>query len=109
MPMERAHKAQADPGVSVIVVTHNNQWLLSECLRSIERGVVGHSYEVIVVDSGSTDRTVDRARDDPRRPRVIALPENVGFAAANNAGIAQSRGRIIVLVNSDAFPDHGSI
>ena len=38
-----------------------------------------------------------------------AVEENAGFATANNVGIDASRGRLIVLVNSDAFPDPGSI
>ncbi len=40
---------------------------------------------------------------------MLALERNVGFAAATNAGIAASRGRLLALVNSDAFPDEGSI
>src|SRR5690242_19367924 len=107
--MNRASEAQRDPEASVIVVTHNNESLLSECLQSIERGTTSRHCEVIVVDNGSVDRTLEIARGDPRASRVIALPSNIGFAAANNVGIAQSRGRLIVLVNSDAFPDPGSI
>src|SRR5436190_14522057 len=107
--MDSAEGAQADLDASVIVVTHNNESLLARCLDAIERGIVAHRYEVIVVDSGSTDRTVELAREDGRAQHVITLSENVGFAAANNAGIVQSHGRLLMLVNSDAFPDPGSI
>jgi GT2 family glycosyltransferase len=99
----------ARPDASVIVVTHNNELLIADCLRAIKTGLHLHSYEVIVVDNGSTDGTLAAIPDDLEPWRVIALNANVGFAQANNAGIEASRGRLMVLVNSDAFPDNGSI
>jgi GT2 family glycosyltransferase len=95
--------------VSVIVVTHNNESLIGDCLRSIEVGVGLASNEIIVVDNASADGTLAAIADDFAHVRTISLDENVGFAAANNVGIDASRGRWIVLVNSDAFPDPGSI
>ena len=97
------------PEVSVIVVTHNNESLIADCLRAIRNGLQLHSYETIVVDNDSTDGTLAAIPEDLKPWRVIALEANVGFAQANNAGIEASRGRLMVLVNSDAFPDHGSI
>jgi N-acetylglucosaminyl-diphospho-decaprenol L-rhamnosyltransferase len=107
--MSSQHADGARPDASVIVVTHNNESLIANCLRAIDRGVVTHRHEVIVVDSGSTDRTIDIVHEHPSHPRLIAMKRNVGFAGANNAGIRASTGRVIVLVNSDAFPDGGSI
>jgi GT2 family glycosyltransferase len=95
--------------VSVIVVTHNNESIIGDCLESIEAGAALNSHELIVVDSGSSDSTTGIASAHPSRPRLIALERNVGFAAASNEGIRASRGRLISLVNSDAFPDPGSI
>lgn len=97
------------PDASVIVVTHNNESLIADCLRAIGTGLHLHSYETIVVDNGSTDGTLAAIPDDLQPWCVIALGTNVGFAQANNAGIEASRGRLMVLVNSDAFPDRGSI
>jgi GT2 family glycosyltransferase len=94
---------------SVIVVTHNNESLIADCLRSVDAAVRASSYEIIVVDNDSTDGTLAAIPEDASRRRVIALTRNTGFAAASNAGIEASRGRLIVLVNSDAFPDPGSI
>jgi GT2 family glycosyltransferase len=98
-----------EPDASVIVVTHNNESLIADCLTSIEEAVQLHPYETIVVDNGSTDATLAAIPSDAGNRRVIPLGRNAGFAAANNAGIQASRGRLIVLVNSDAFPDPGSI
>jgi GT2 family glycosyltransferase len=97
------------PEASVIVVTHNNESLIGDCLRSIEAAIQRHSHEIIVVDNDSTDGTLAAIAAEGSRPRVIARERNAGFATANNTGIEASRGRLIVLVNSDAFPDPGSI
>jgi GT2 family glycosyltransferase len=107
MSAQRAH----DPGpdVSAIVVTHNNEALVERCLESIEDAARVNSCEVVVVDSGSTDRTSAIVRNHPSRPRLVELGENVGFAAATNVGIRHSSARLLALVNSDAFPDPGSI
>jgi N-acetylglucosaminyl-diphospho-decaprenol L-rhamnosyltransferase len=99
----------SQPDVSVVVVTHNNESLIADCLRSIETGVRAHSHETILVDSGSRDDTIASIPDELIPTSMIVLGENTGFAAANNTGIAASRGRLIALVNSDAFPDPGSI
>jgi GT2 family glycosyltransferase len=99
----------ARPDASVIVITHNNESLIADCLRAVATGLSLHSYETIVVDNGSTDGTLAAIPDDLRSLRIIELETNVGFAQANNVGIEASRGRLIVLVNSDAFPDRGSI
>jgi GT2 family glycosyltransferase len=97
------------PEASVIVVTHNNESLIDDCLRSVQAAVRDNTYEVIVVDNHSSDRTLAAIPEELSPLRVIALERNVGFAAANNTGMEASRGRRIVLVNSDAFPDPGSI
>jgi GT2 family glycosyltransferase len=101
--------AASRPEASVIVVTHNNDSLIADCLASVRAGIRAHSYEIIVVDNASTDGTLGAIPDDASCLQTIALETNVGFAKANNAGIDASRGRLIVLVNSDAFPDPGSI
>jgi GT2 family glycosyltransferase len=104
------HSAHAkEPDVSVIVVTHNNEALIGRCLNSIAGAVGACSHEVIVVDNGSTDGTLAVVADEQSAVRSIALDANIGFARANNIGIDASRGRLIALVNSDAFPDPGSI
>jgi GT2 family glycosyltransferase len=97
------------PDASVIVVTHNNESLILDCLSAINAGVARHSHEVILVDNNSTDGTLAAIPGDLKPRHVIALERNVGFAQATNAGIEASRGRLVVLINSDAFPDPGGI
>ena len=83
-----------------MVVNWNRKQLLRACLASLERqeGVV---FEIIVVDNGSADGSADMAEGE-FAPRVIRNPENRGFCAANNQGIAAARGQFIALLNNDA-------
>ena len=94
---------------SVIVLTHNALDYTRACLRS----VLEHTdprHELILVDNGSSDDTVDHLQQVAlSRPgsRVILNKENLGFAAGNNQGLALSRGKHMVLLNSDAVVTAG--
>jgi len=86
--------------VSVVVVTHDSSADLPASLPSAaaQRGV---SVETIVVDGASRDDSIDAARRLAPGAKVIALPENVGFSAAMNAGIEASSGRYVLALNPD--------
>ncbi len=98
------------PVISVVVVTWNRRELLLACLASLARQT-HPSYEVIVVDNGSTDGTVETvqrlAESYPVRLRLIVNPENRGFCAANNQGFAASQAEFIALLNNDAEAEPG--
>jgi len=82
--------------VSVVVVTWNALPWIEQCLDSV-RG-----QEVVVVDNGSTDGTVDFIRE--RFPDVrIVEQENRGMGGGNNTGMRAAGGRYFFLLNSDAW------
>jgi GT2 family glycosyltransferase len=87
--------------VSIIIVSWNTKRLLRDCLISIYEQAGNVDYEIIVLDNASTDGSAEMVKSD--FPEVVLLenPENRGFAAASNQGIAASRGRYILLLNSD--------
>jgi GT2 family glycosyltransferase len=89
--------------LSIIIVAWNVRDLVLDCLASIEDARLRASYEVIVVDNGSVDGTVESVRRAFPRAHVIALPANVGFAAGNNQGMLKATGRHFVLLNSDTI------
>lgn len=97
------------PDVSIIIVNWNAQALLAKCLRHVQDTVKRVSYEVIVVDNHSSDGSQDMVRRDFPATTLIANSDNKGFAAANNQGIAVSQGRYVLLLNSDAFVEDGTI
>jgi len=89
-----------NPLISVVVVTWNAKRYVDECVRSLGANT-DLPAEFIVVDNASTDGTPELIEQVLPKVRLIRNQENLGFAKANNIGIAQSRGKYLFLVNSD--------
>jgi GT2 family glycosyltransferase len=87
--------------VSVVVVNWNTQDILRDCLRSIYEQCGEIDLEVIVIDNASTDGSVEMVKKDFPQVTLIENSKNRGFAAANNQGIDISKGRYVLLLNSD--------
>jgi len=90
--------------VSVVIVNYNGAHLLEQCLRS----VFAQPYrpvEVIVVDNGSVDGSVEMVRKEFPETRLIALDRNAGFAEANNIGVREAKGEFVALLNNDTVVD----
>ena len=93
-----------------MVVNWNRRELLRACLNSLARQ--SHtSFEVAVVDNGSTDGSAalveEMAKAFPVRLLLIANGENRGFCAANNQGIFSSDSELVALLNNDAEAEAG--
>ena len=89
--------------LSIHIVSFNTQKLLVECLQSVYKNTRRHSFEVIVVDNGSTDGSVSVLKERFPATMVIANGKNAGFAAANNQGLKLSRGRYAAFLNPDTL------
>jgi GT2 family glycosyltransferase len=87
--------------VSFIIVSWNAKRHLLNCLKSLERTGNGYTSEVIVVDNASSDGSAQAVREQFPHVLLIENTSNAGFAAANNIGLRQARGRYWCLVNSD--------
>lgn len=100
----------APPQASVVVVTFNNLPFTKLCVAGLTANTRGIGYELIVVDNGSTDGTVEYLATlsrSNRHVRTILNPQNRGFAPANNQGLAAARGRVLVLLNNDTIVPPG--
>jgi GT2 family glycosyltransferase len=95
--------------LSVIIVSWNAAALTDRCLRSLRSATLAERTEVILVDNGSTDGTVEMVRSGFPEVTVIVNPSNEGYTRANNSGIAVATGRYILLLNSDAFVDEDCV
>jgi len=94
--------------VSVCIVSWNVWEDLRGCLASLFDGNNQVSFEVIMVDNGSTDATVASLSGEFPQVELIANQDNRGFAAACNQAIAASRGRYCFLLNPDTVvPESG--
>lgn len=91
------------PDVSVIIVNWNTRQLLADCLASLYANITGVSYDIWVIDNASTDDSVEMVRRDFPQVNLLTNQNNVGFARANNQGLAASQGRFALLFNSDAL------
>ncbi|HEY3352967.1 MAG TPA: glycosyltransferase family 2 protein [Polyangia bacterium] len=92
-----------EPAASVIVLNWNGRALLPACLDALAAQRY-RDFETLVVDNGSTDGSLELLASCPAI-RVLALGENVGFAAGNNRGIEASTGRFVILLNNDTEAD----
>jgi GT2 family glycosyltransferase len=87
--------------LSVIILTHNTMELLRTALSSIYKGTKDISFEIIVVDNNSVDGTSEMMGADFSDTLYIFNDKNYGFTKGNNIGIEKSRGKYVLLLNSD--------
>jgi GT2 family glycosyltransferase len=91
-----------NPMVSVTIVTYNSGRFIKRCLESV-LAQKGPEKEIIVIDNASTDGTIDILEQFEDRVRITYNDENVGFAAAQNQAILQSRGDWVLTLNPDVL------
>jgi GT2 family glycosyltransferase len=87
--------------LSIIIVNFNTRDLIKSCLDSIATARAGCTLEIIVIDNASTDSSVELLRRFYPDVILITNNDNLGFSKACNQGICISRGRSILLLNSD--------
>ena len=91
--------------VSVVILSWNTKDLLEQCLKSIP-----FSMEIIVVDNGSIDNTL-QFLDSLKWPnlKVIKNKSNLGFAKGNNQGLEVAKGDFAIILNSDTIVQKGAL
>jgi GT2 family glycosyltransferase len=94
--------------LTIVIVSFNARADLTACLVSLRAAPPRLRHDIVVVDNASSDGSVEAARAVPG-VTVIPLNRNVGFAAANNAGIRATSGELILLLNSDTIVPAGAI
>lgn len=96
-------KQQLIIDVSIIIVSWNTKELLRNCLKSIYDETKKYTFEIIVVDNDSPDRSADMVAQEFPGVKLIANKTNNGFAPANNQGIEIAKGKNILLLNPDTI------
>ena len=94
---------------SIIIPIYNGSLLLNRCLNSIFSQKTMYSYEVILVDDGSTDNTVEliKARKEPNI--VLYQQQNAGPAVARNKGVELAEGKYVSFMDADDYWKDGYI
>lgn len=93
--------------VSVIVPTYNEEDVIKRCLKSLDKQNY-KDFEVIVVDDGSTDKTLERIQDTRCEIRVFKQ-RHKGAGAARNRGAKHAKGDILVFIDADMTFDKNFI
>lgn len=91
-----------EPLVSVIIVNYNGKKYLKNCFDSLRRGKYTN-FEIIFVDNGSKDGSVELVKQDYPWIKVLDNKENLGLAIASNRGAELARGEYLFFLNNDTI------
>lgn len=92
-----------DPVLSIILVCWNNKDYLEPCLNSLYETNLPYSFDVVVVDNGSTDGSQGMLQEKFPQVMIIQNDRNVGLGRASNQGIEATRGKYVLLLNNDTL------
>jgi GT2 family glycosyltransferase len=101
MTRHRSHSAALS--VSVVIPNFNGEHLLPSCLAALAAQTAAPD-QVVVVDNGSRDGSVELLRREHPEVELVALPRNIGYAGAANRGLERATGDLVSILNSDARP-----
>jgi GT2 family glycosyltransferase len=90
--------------VSVVIPNWNGVSLLRDCLPTLKKQTL-KDFEIIVVDNGSTDQSVEFIKKNYPEVILVTLDHNTGFAPAVNLGIKKSKASFVLLLNNDTKVD----
>jgi GT2 family glycosyltransferase len=96
-----------NPKLSIVIVSWNVREQLKENLNKLFAQNTLNSFEVIVVDNGSEDETVQMLRSDFPQVQIIENASNRGFAFASNQGLRLAVAEVLVLFNPDMIMGDG--
>jgi GT2 family glycosyltransferase len=91
--------------LSIVIVNYNTKELTLNCIDSILKNSRDLTYEIIVVDNGSTEQLII----DNSKVTIIKNKENLGFAAGNNKAREYCHGNYVLFLNSDTLVHEGTL
>jgi O-antigen biosynthesis protein len=94
--------------LSIIIVNYNVKYFLEYCIRSVLQCSIANECELIVVDNASSDGSVAHIESLFPSVRIISNQVNVGFAKANNQGMAIAKGKYLIYLNPDTLVSENS-
>ena len=89
------------PDVSIVFTNWNTRDYMRDCIHSVKEKTTGLTYDIIVVDDGSTDGSVEMLRSEFPEVTVVVNEKNLGVAKAYNRGVAKATGKYVQMLNTD--------
>lgn len=86
--------------VAIVIVNWNGRELLDDCFQAVRAQDYSGAFEIVLVDNGSTDGSVEYVRERHGDVRLVESPVN-NYAGANNLGIAATQSDYVVCLNTD--------
>jgi len=99
------------PSVTVIVLNWNGKELTIECLKSLQQ-VNYSNFNILVVDNGSTDGSVELLKEKFPEVSILVLEKNLGYAGGNNRGfdsLKPDQPEYVIFLNNDTIVDENFI
>jgi dolichol-phosphate mannosyltransferase len=96
------------PPVSIVIPLFNEEENMSILQSELRAALAGIDHELVFVDDGSTDRTVEKIERGPN-VRVLRIAKNTGQSAALYVGCQAARGATVVMIDSDLQNDPADI
>jgi GT2 family glycosyltransferase len=96
--------------VSIVILNWNGKGLVRDCIHSIKKNTVYPNFEIIVVDNGSRDGSVEMLMEMKQKgviQKLVLNKENTGFAAGNNQGFEIASGKYYFMLNNDTLVTKG--
>jgi GT2 family glycosyltransferase len=100
-----AYKLKTNPKVSIIIPTKDQHGFISRCLESIKEKTTYDNFEIIIVDTGSTDENVwelyDKYKKDMPNAKVVKWNAEFNFSSVCNFGANKATGEYFIFLNND--------
>lgn len=94
------------PSASIVILNFNGEGVIEQCLEAVGKVEYPHA-EIIVVDNGSSDRSIQRIRSVKEHIplRLVTSDTNLGVAGGRNLGMKYAQGEVVAFLDNDAFPE----
>lgn len=89
--------------LSIIIVNYNGLKYIKDCFNSLHKNLTNISYEIIVIDNKSTDKSCDYIIENYPEIVLIQSEENFGFGKGNNVAVKKAKGKYLLLINNDTI------
>ena len=87
--------------ISIIIPNYNGGDLLYNCIDSIYKNISIKDFEIIVVDNGSTDNSINRVKSNFQNVEIISSNSNLGYSGGCNLGATHASGKYLLFLNND--------
>lgn len=94
-----------NPQISVVIPVKNGIATIKDCVEGLLTQTVSERMEIIVIDSGSTDGTLEVLKEYPEVKVISIAPESFNHGGTRNLGVKEARGALIALTVQDAIPE----